>query len=423
MVTTGVETGLLSMELLVNTVQQLSMARDLESVMRIVRKVARELTGADGATFVLREDQFCFYADEDAITPLWKGSRFPINICVSGWAMLNKKPAIIEDIYNDPRVPVDSYRPTFVKSLLTVPIRTIDPIGSIGCYWAQKRMPSKEEVSLLQALADITAVSIENIMVRNTLEEKVLERTRELAESLEREKMLSEKKSTFLSAASHEFRTPLSTILSSVSLAEHYKDEEQLEKRQKHFDRIKSAVKGLMDIQNEFLSVDQLEQGKVETTKEVFNIEKFLQEVAESLDGLRKAGQHFRISHDGGNIVMLDKKILRNVIVNLLSNAIKYSNKDIILNSSVSDHEIKIVVKDSGIGIPKEQQANVFGKYFRASNAREIKGTGLGLNIVRHYVDLLEGTIEFESEENAGTTFSIFIPDHLHKTEIPPSAL
>lgn len=175
-----------SLGCLVDTVKQLSLARDLDTVMSIVRSSARRLTGADGATFVLRDRignaEACFYADEDAIMPLWKGSRFPIESCISGWAMLNSKPAIIEDIYKDERIPHAAYKPTFVKSLAMVPIRTADPIGAIGNYWAGKHLPSEEEVSLLQSLADITAVTLENIKVYDELECRVKDRTAQLHE-------------------------------------------------------------------------------------------------------------------------------------------------------------------------------------------------------------------------------------------------
>jgi serine phosphatase RsbU (regulator of sigma subunit) len=175
-----------SFQRLVTTVQELSIAIDLDTVMKIVRRVAREITGADGATFVLRdrlEDQeYCYYADEDAIAPLWKGKRFPLRTCISGWAMIHKTPAVIEDIYQDERIPVEAYQPTFVKSLVMVPIRTIDPIGAIGNYWAKQRRPSPEEISLLQSLADITAVTMENIQVYAELEERVRIRTAQLQE-------------------------------------------------------------------------------------------------------------------------------------------------------------------------------------------------------------------------------------------------
>lgn len=151
------------MKALVETVQQLSLARDLNTIMDVVRHAARQLTGADGATFVLKDNDQCYYAEEDAISPLWKGQRFPLTSCISGWAMINRKAAVIEDIYVDPRIPHDAYRATFVKSLAMVPIRTMNPIGAIGNYWAEPHMPTRSEVFLLQSLADITSVSIENV--------------------------------------------------------------------------------------------------------------------------------------------------------------------------------------------------------------------------------------------------------------------
>jgi len=157
------------LKLLVETVQQLSLAHNLHEIMAVVRTAARKLTGADGATFVLRDHDSCYYAEEDAIAPLWKGLRFPMSTCISGWAMLNKQPAIIEDIYADDRIPIEAYKPTFVKSLAMVPIRTLDPIGAIGNYWATHHKPTPDEILLLQSLADITSVSIENVYVYNEL--------------------------------------------------------------------------------------------------------------------------------------------------------------------------------------------------------------------------------------------------------------
>jgi len=171
------------MERLVRAVQELSLARDLEQVQHIVRVTARELVGSDGATFVLRDGEQCYYADEDAIEPLWKGSRFPIEACISGWTMLNKQPAVIEDIYLDDRIPHAAYRPTFVKSLAMVPIRSLDPIGAIGNYWADEHLATPEEIALLQALADATSVAMENITVYNQLEQRVADRTAALEQA------------------------------------------------------------------------------------------------------------------------------------------------------------------------------------------------------------------------------------------------
>jgi diguanylate cyclase (GGDEF)-like protein len=165
---------------LIRVIQQLSFARDLATVQEIVRHAARNLCGADGATFVLRENGMCYYADEDAIAPLWKGMRFPMELCISGWSMINRRAAVIPDIYADARVPADAYRPTFVKSLAMVPIRSLDPIGAIGVYWAKHHQADAHQVRALQALADSTAVAMENIRIYTELERRVRERTREL---------------------------------------------------------------------------------------------------------------------------------------------------------------------------------------------------------------------------------------------------
>ena len=169
------------MEELVDAIQALSLARSLQEIQRIVRSAARRLTGADGATFVLRDGTRCFYADEDAISPLWKGQRFPMSHCISGWAMTHRSPAVIEDIFADDRIPHDAYRQTFVKSVAMVPIRTAEPIGAIGNYWAERHEPTGREVALLQALADSTAVAMENVQVYEELERAREETLRRLA--------------------------------------------------------------------------------------------------------------------------------------------------------------------------------------------------------------------------------------------------
>ncbi|HYG96571.1 MAG TPA: sensor domain-containing diguanylate cyclase [Solirubrobacterales bacterium] len=156
---------------LLSAVQDLSLARSVEDVQKTVRSAARHLAAADGATFVLRDEGRCFYADEDAIAPLWKGQRFPLEACISGWAMLNRQSVAIEDIYADDRIPHDAYRPTFVKSLVMVPIRRVDPLGAIGIYWASQHRPSEREIGLAQALADSTAVAMEHVTTRGKLKE------------------------------------------------------------------------------------------------------------------------------------------------------------------------------------------------------------------------------------------------------------
>lgn len=394
---------------MVLAVQQLSLSRNMETVMRIVRTTARELAGADGATFVLRENNMCYYADEDAIGPLWKGQRFPMHACISGWAMINRRPAVIENIYTDDRIPVDTYRPTFVKSLVMVPIRSMDPIGAIGTYWARPHRPTEEEVTLLQSLADITAVTMENIKMYNELEQRVKERTSELIDSLNREKEMSAMKTHFVSIASHEFKTPLSSILSSTALLENYVKPADEAKRTKHIHRIKSSVKHLIDVVNDFLAMDQLEQGKTEMIFEPFNLQQFVADRIEQIEGALKTGQHIRYTHRGDANIIQDKKILRNILLNLLSNASKYSheNQAIDLYTEVTHSNVLIKIRDYGIGIPEEDQPRIFSNFFRAKNAADVQGTGLGLNIVKRYTELLNGTIDFTSRCNEGTTFTL----------------
>ena len=166
---------------LVDAIQRLSLARSIGEIQEVVRSAARRLTGADGATFVLRDGEQCYYADEDAISPLWKGQRFPLDSCISGWSMINRRPALIPDIYVDDRIPHKAYRPTFVKSLVMVPIRTLDPVGAIGNYWARRHLPTEREVELLRALADSTAVAMENVNVYEELAAERLDALKRLA--------------------------------------------------------------------------------------------------------------------------------------------------------------------------------------------------------------------------------------------------
>ena len=231
----------------------------------------------------------------------------------------------------------------------------------------------------------------------------------ELTKALSKEKELSDLKSRFVSMASHEFRTPLSTILSSASLVAKYTETVQQENRDKHIHRIKSSVNNLTDLLNEFLSIGKIEDGKITAHYAQFNIKEMLETVCAEMQSLVKHGQHIHYTHSGEENVCLDPSLLRNVILNLLSNAMKFSpEKGIIeITSTTHEKEITITVKDSGIGISKLDQEHLFERFFRGTNAANIQGTGLGLHIVSKYIELMDGQITYSSELEKGTEFII----------------
>lgn len=248
------------------------------------------------------------------------------------------------------------------------------------------------------------------------LEQEVIERKKaeeEAQKSLEKERELNELKSKFVSIASHEFRTPLSAVLSSASLIQQYKDKGDFEKQDKHIQRIKSSVNHLTQILNDFLSLGKLEEGRVDLKLENIELENFLNEIKEEVNSFLKEGQILKIYCDVAiKEIETDPRVFRNIMFNLISNASKYSDlhKSIFLACTLNGQKLVVTIKDQGIGIPKEDQKHLFDRFFRASNAGNVQGTGLGLNIVRRYVDLLRGEISFTSEYEKGSTFFISIP-------------
>ncbi len=259
--------------------------------------------------------------------------------------------------------------------------------------------------------------------LNNELEEKVELRTSqlklamqqveasrdELTKALSKEKELGDLKSRFVSMASHEFRTPLSTILSSASLLAKYVEGEEQDKRDRHINRIKTSVNNLTNILNEFLSIGKIEDGKIEIKNIRLNIKEFITQLCIEMQVHAKPGQQIIYTHTGWDWLVLDESLLRNIIFNLLSNAIKFSpeNGMILIDSYNTGGQFTMHIKDNGIGIPAKDQAHLFERFFRAGNATNIQGTGLGLHIVAKYVELMKGTITWKSELEKGTEFSI----------------
>lgn len=238
-----------------------------------------------------------------------------------------------------------------------------------------------------------------------------------LKETIQKEKDVNEIKSRFLTMASHEFRTPLATVLSSTHLIDKYIEKGNVDKIVKHTTRIGSAVNHLTDILNDFLSLDKIEAGKVTVEIKPVNIMELCTDVIEDIQVLAKEGQFIEYAFSGKDqIIDSDPKIITHIMINLLSNAIKYSGENgvIMLKTNIKDTEagqiLNITVKDDGIGIPKGDLKNLFTRFYRAKNVENISGTGLGLNIVKNYVHLLDGTIEVDSTLGKGTTFNITLP-------------
>ncbi len=246
------------------------------------------------------------------------------------------------------------------------------------------------------------------LILREAIDE-LEKKKEEIREALEKEKELNDMKSRFVSMASHEFRTPLSTILSSVSLVARYSEQHDEEKKLKHINRIKSSVNNLTEILNDFLSIGKLEEGQIRSNPVKFDLVAFVEETVQELKSVTKPGQKILYSNKGENSVLLDNKLLKNILINLISNAIKFSpeGSTINLHSENANALLTIKVKDQGMGIPEADQVHLFERFFRGQNATNVQGTGLGLNIVTKYIELMDGSITFTSKENQGTKFVI----------------
>jgi C4-dicarboxylate-specific signal transduction histidine kinase len=419
-------------------VQQLSHVRDLPAVQAIVRTAARELTGCDGATFVLREGDCCHYADEDAIAPLWKGKRFPMETCISGWAMRHGQSAVIPDIYADARIPHDAYRPTFVKSLVMVPIRDLDPIGAIGNYWSTTRQPDEEEVRLLQGLANATSVALENVQAYSSLEQlaqaqqatigqlreanETLQRTesarsREEAHrrELQRELLHVSRLSTmgeFASALSHELNQPLTAASAYLQAARRIAEgsaagdppplPEVLGQASVQLQRTRDIIDSIRRYIRRGGSVQQTE-----------NINGIVEEaIALTLAGLPDYGA--RVAFEGGQglpAVVVDKVQIQQVLVNLLRNALEAmqgcAKRELRIVTRARDAgEVCVEVHDSGPGLPPQVREALFRPFVTTKTA----GMGLGLSLCQSIVQAHGGRIWAEDGDRGGTVFAFALP-------------
>jgi PAS domain S-box-containing protein len=316
------------------------------------------------------------------------GENFPVEVSLSSYKQQNKQfvIAFIVDI---------THRKEIEKSMLL-----------------QQQQLEKVTNDIRQLNTELEAKVEERTIILKEALQKLEESQEELSEALDKEKQLNEIKSRFVSMASHEFRTPLSAVLSSASLIAKYTKEDQQSNRDKHINRIKDSVKHLNDLLEDFLSLGKLDEGKIGANRETINLKEKIENTVDDMKGILKPGQHINYHHDGDELMISDKNMMKNILINLISNAVKFSDDGsaIDIQSQIKSGEAIISVTDRGIGISEEDQQHLFSTFFRGRNALNIQGTGLGLHIVKRYLDLLGGDVKLQSKLEEGTTITLNIP-------------
>lgn len=322
------------------------------------------------------------------------GSNFPVEVSLSSYRQNNKQYVIafIVDI---------THRKEIERSMLE-----------------QQRQLEKVTNDVRKLNTELEGKVEERTIILKEALQRLEQSQAELSEALDKERQLNEIKSRFVSMASHEFRTPLSSVLSSASLIAKYTTTEQQPNRDKHVNRIKESVKHLNDLLEDFLSLGKLDEGKIGAQFGIFNLSETIHDTIDEVRGMVRKGQEIKYDYHGEPMVRSDKKLLKNILINLISNALKFSTEDatVEVGSEVIGDKATITVKDKGIGIAEEDQAHLFTSFFRGKNALNIQGTGLGLHIVKRYADLIGGSINLHSVLGEGTTITLTIPvnDHQH---------
>ena len=392
---------------LLATVRELAFARERDALTAVVRTAARELTGADGVTFVLREGDLCHYADEDAIAPLWKGRRFPLDECISGWVMRRGVPVAVGDVYADPRIPHDAYRPTFVRSLAMVPVRTPDPVAAIGAYWARLHTPTPEELWTLQTLAEAAALALSNVQLY-----------RELNDALGRERIArcdaeraTRAKDDFLAIVAHELRQPLSACAAAAALLRGGADRPVSARA---CDVIGRQITRMTRLVDDLLDASRIVRGDVVLRPARMDLREAVQQAVEIAAPLIAERRHeLRVDlPPAACVVDGDAQRLEQVFANLLTNAAKYTppGGDIAFVLRAGGGRITAVVRDNGDGIARDKVPHIFELFNRAAGPSEA-GFGIGLAIARRLVEQHAGSLRVRSGgPGCGSEFTVELP-------------
>ncbi|MBC7950992.1 MAG: GAF domain-containing sensor histidine kinase [Rhodospirillaceae bacterium] len=382
----------LPIQTLIDLVQRLSLATSQAEITATVTRAIRRLTDADGATFVFREGECSYYADEDAITPLWKGRRFPLAQCIGGWTMEHGRMAVIDDIRGDDRIPEAAYRPTFVRSLAVAPVRTNTPIAAIGAYWATAKRPADVDIAMLQAIAHAAALALQNLELVNSL------------------KAAAETKARLLTAVGHDLRQPLQSLTLFAGVLE---GEATSPTGKAAVGQINAAVDRMANLLGSILALAELGNGGITVQRSQVAVDALLepleaemapQAMAKGIT-LRRMPSSARISTDPG--------LLSAVLRNLMANSIRYTARGrVVVGARRHGDTVTLIVGDTGIGIDAAKQAMIFEEFYQIGNsARDFtSGTGVGLAIVRRLVDILGHHIQVRSIEGRGSLFAVTVP-------------
>ena len=400
---------------LLDALQELSAAHDLASVTSVVGRAVRALVGADGATFVLREGDLVYYVDEDAIGPLWKGRRFPVTACISGWVMLNQQAAVVPDISLDPRIPLDAYLPTFVRSLACVPIRAKDPIGAIGAYWARCYEATARDVALLQALANASAVALANVELFDTLARECAAREQAEATSRAWEE--------FMAMLGHELRNPLAPIVTALQVVA-----ERGGAADREHAIIDRQLRHVVRLVDDLLDVSRVTRDRVALHKERVSVASIVERAVEEASPLLDARRHhleLRVAPD--LCVDGDRDRLVQVVANLLMNAAKYApdGGHVRLEAEGDGEGVLLRVVDDGIGIAPDLLPRIFDRFVQGAQGsdRRMGGLGLGLALVHSLVSLHGGSVSARSEGlGRGSEFTVRLPAAPERPSAPAHA-
>ncbi len=392
------------LHLLVEAIQEISISTTMGNIMQAVHTSARKLVNADGSTFILRDGDSCYYADEDTVSPLWKGQRLPMENCISGWAMINKQPVIIEDIYSDERIPIELYKSTFVRSLAIAPIRLNDPLGAIGAYWGENYSPSEIDIKLLQTLADAAAKAVENVQLIEGLEKMISERTSQL-------QSVNQELESFSYSVSHDLRAPLRHINGFAEILTKNYSNDLPEDAKKHLNTITGSAKKMGILIDDLLSFSRT--GRTELKKSRFNMGHVVEDALSHVNPLIKDRN---IDWDISQLpeIIGDYNLMRQVWINLMDNAVKYTRNrkkaHIKIRSKDDKENLVFYIQDNGVGFDMKYADKLFGVFQRLHASAQFDGTGIGLANIQRIILRHGGRAWAEAEPDRGATFYFSIP-------------